>query len=76
MARNKGPDHSVVVLELLRDYGPQTTADLAEQMPITRSVVQRHIELLRAEGKVTLLRRSGRNYWILQEDAEQVISYD
>lgn len=55
------------ILELLRD-GPRSVGQLAEDMPISRPAVSRHLRLLREAGLVTEEPRGTRHIYRLHDE--------
>lgn len=55
------------ILELLRD-GPRSVGELAEDMPISRPAVSRHLRLLREAGLVTEEQSGTRNIYRLHDE--------
>jgi DNA-binding transcriptional ArsR family regulator len=63
-----------VLLERLREGGPQSISDLSDGLPITRQAVTKHLDVLRASGLIRA-RRHGRER--LQElDAQPLRAVD
>ncbi|MGQ0744098.1 MAG: ArsR/SmtB family transcription factor [Acidimicrobiales bacterium] len=60
------------ILELLRD-GPRSVGELADDMPISRPAVSRHLRLLREAGLVTEEPQGTRNVYRLHDQGVDVL---
>jgi DNA-binding transcriptional ArsR family regulator len=67
-----GDPNRRTIVELLR-RGPSSVGELADQMPISRPAVSRHLRLLREAGLVTEEAQGTRNIYRLHDEGIEAV---
>jgi len=61
-----GDPNRLRIIVRLCDFGPSSTSQVTQVIPVTRQAASKHLELLQAVGLVTSSRRGRERVWTVQ----------